>query len=221
MKPMISPSILSADFAYLAKDVEMLNRSEADWVHIDIMDGKFVPNIGIGSDYIASLKKHTKIPFDYHIMATEPDSIIPLLDINENDLVSIHYESTYQVQRTLDNVKKTGAKTMIAINPATPLYVLEEIIYYIDGVNLLMVNPGFAGQRMVPNCLRKAQKMASFLREHQKEDLIFEVDGNITCENASLLREIGADMFVAGTSSVFKGNFFNVEETKKFINVLS
>ncbi len=217
----ISASLMCADPINLKETINGLEKYGIDYLHIDIMDGKFVPNIGIGSDYIASLKKHTKIPFDYHIMATEPDSIIPLLDINENDLVSIHYESTYQVQRTLDNVKKTGAKTMIAINPATPLYVLEEIIYYIDGVNLLMVNPGFAGQRMVPNCLRKAQKMASFLREHQKEDLIFEVDGNITCENASLLREIGADMFVAGTSSVFKGNFFNVEETKKFINVLS
>lgn len=216
----VSASLMCADPFDLKETINGMETYNIDYLHIDIMDGKFVPNIGIGSDYIAALKKHTNIPFDYHIMATEPDSIISLLEIGENDLISIHYESTYQVQRTLDNVKKTGAKTMIAINPATPLYTLEEIIYYIDGINLLMVNPGFAGQKMVANCVNKARKLATFLKEYQKEDLIFEVDGNITCENAMLLKEIGADLFVAGTSSIFKGNRFNVEETKNFLNVL-
>lgn len=216
----VSASLMCADPFNLRETITALENQHIDYLHIDIMDGKFVPNIGIGSDYIASLKKHTNIPFDYHIMVTEPDMVIPLLDIGIDDIVSIHYESSYQVQRTLDNVKKTGAKTMIAINPATPLYVLEEIIYYIDGINLLMVNPGFAGQKMIANGINKAEKLGSFLRNCQKDNLIFEVDGNISCENAEILKSIGADLFVAGTSSIFKNNVFNLEETQRFLGVL-
>ena len=170
------------------------------------MDGKFVPNLGIGSDYIKALRKHTSIPFDYHIMVKEPDSIIGLLDIRENDLVSIHYESSYQIQRTLENVRKYNCRVMIAINPATPLCVLEELIYYIDGINLLMVNPGFAGQRMVDNCIKKAEKVARLIKKFKREDILFEVDGNISFENAKKLNDIGANMFVARTSSIFSSD---------------
>ena len=201
---------MCADFFNLKETVKTLEKHNVDFLHIDIMDGKFVPNLGIGSDCIKALKKHTSIPFDYHIMVKEPDSIINLLEIRENDVVSVHYESSSQIQRTLDNIRKYNCKVMIAINPATPLCVLEELIYYIDGINLLMVNPGFAGQKMVENCMKKADKLGRIIRKFKRDDIIFEVDGNITFEYASILKQFGANMFVAGTSSIFSGEDINL-----------
>ena len=199
----ISASLMCADPFNIKNIIQTLETHNIEYLHIDIMDGKFVPNLGIGSDFIKALRKHTNIPFDYHIMVKEPDSIINLLDIRENDLVSVHYESSFQIQRTLENVRKYGCKVMIAINPATPLCVLEELIYYIDGINLLMVNPGFASQKMVDNCIKKAEKVARCIRKFRRSDIIFEVDGNITYENAKILKDYGANLFVAGTSSIF------------------
>jgi ribulose-phosphate 3-epimerase len=211
MKSKISASLMCADPFELNNTIRILESHKIDYLHIDIMDGKFVPNLGIGSDYINALKKHTTIPLDYHIMVKDPDSIINLLDLRPQDIVSVHYESSFQIQRTLENIQKKGkSKVMIAINPATPLCVLEELIYYIDGINLLMVNPGFAGQKMVDNCIKKAQKVSRFINKFKRTDIIFEVDGNISFENAKLLRNIGANTFVAGTSSIFKKG--NIEE---------
>ncbi len=206
MKNKISASLMCTDPFNMKDVLRDFEQHGVDYLHLDIMDGKFVPNLGIGSDYIKALRKHTSIPFDYHIMVKEPDSIIGLLDIRENDLVSIHYESSYQIQRTLENVRKYNCRVMIAINPATPLCVLEELIYYIDGINLLMVNPGFAGQRMVDNCIKKAEKVARLIKKFKREDILFEVDGNISFENAKKLNDIGANMFVAGTSSIFSSD---------------
>lgn len=214
----ISASLMCADPFNLKDTIKTLEDNNIDFLHIDIMDGKFVPNLGIGSDYINALKKHTNIPFDYHIMVKDPDSIINLLDLREQDIVSVHYESSYQIQRTLENLRKFNCKIMIAVNPATPLCVLEELIYYIDGINLLMVNPGFAGQKMVDNCLKKAQKVARFIRKFKREDIIFEVDGNISFENAKKLKEIGANMFVAGSSSIFQKG--NMDELTKKMNLI-
>lgn len=205
MKNKISASLMCADPFELKNVLKTLEDNNIDFLHIDIMDGKFVPNLGIGSDYINALKQHTQIPLDYHIMVKDPDSIINLLDLREQDIVSIHYESSYQVQRTLENIRRKGnCKVMIAINPATPLCVLEELIYYIDGINLLMVNPGFAGQKMVDNCLKKAEKVARFIKKFKRDDILFEVDGNINFEHAKTLNNIGANMFVAGSSSIFR-----------------
>lgn len=210
MKNKISASLMCADPFNIKNVVQTLEKHNIEYLHIDIMDGKFVPNLGIGSDFIKALRKHTTIPFDYHIMVKDPDSVIDLLDIQENDLVSVHYESSFQIQRTLENVRKHGCKVMIAINPATPLCTLEELIYYIDGINLLMVNPGFAGQKMVENTLKKAEKVARCIKKFKREDIIFEVDGNISFENAQKLKNYGANLFVAGTSSIFKeGNMEN------------
>ena len=128
------------------------------------------------------------------------------IGIKETDIVSIHYESTFQVQRALDYLQPFGCKRFLAINPATPVYVLEEVLDYIDGINLLMVNPGFAGQKIVPSTMKKAEKVIQLLQEMHHEEVIVEVDGNITCENAAKLRKIGASIFVAGSSSVFKGD---------------
>lgn len=214
MKNKISASLMCADPFELKNVLKTLENNNIDFLHIDIMDGKFVPNLGIGSDYINALKQHTQIPLDYHIMVKDPDSIINLLDLREQDIVSIHYESSYQVQRTLENIRRKGnCKVMIAINPATPLCVLEELIYYIDGINLLMVNPGFAGQKMVDNCLKKAEKVARFIKKFKRDDILFEVDGNINFEHAKTLNNIGANMFVAGSSSIFRKD--NMEESIK------
>lgn len=210
MTTKISPSMMCADPFNLQTTLKIFEDKKVDFLHLDIMDGKFVPNLGIGSDYIRALRQHTNIPFDYHIMVKDPDSVIDLLDIRENDIVSVHYESSFQIQRTLENVRKYGCKVMIAINPATPLCVLEELIYYIDGINLLMVNPGFAGQKMVDNCIKKAEKVARCIKKFKRSDIIFEVDGNISFEHAKTLKGFGANLFVAGTSSIFKDN--NLEE---------
>lgn len=220
MNNKISVSLMCADPFNMRNLLRTFEQKAVDYLHLDIMDGKFVPNLGLGSDYINALRKHTNIPFDYHIMIKEPDSVIPLLNIKENDVVSIHYESSYQIQRTLENARKYGCKVMIAINPATPLCVLEELIYYIDGINLLMVNPGFAGQKMVENCLKKAEKVSRCIKKFKRDDIIFEVDGNISFKNAEILSKIGANMFVAGTSSVFSNENIvenNLIKLKKII----
>lgn len=216
----ISASLMCADPFHLKDIILSLEEYGVDYLHLDIMDGKFVPNLGIGSDYIKALRKHTNIPFDYHLMVTDPDAIIDLLDIRESDLVSVHYESTFQVQRTLENIKKYKCKVMIAINPATPLCNLEEIFYYIDGINLLMVNPGFSGQKIVQNCLKKADKVGRIIRKFKRQDIIYEVDGNISLENALKLRKYGANLFVAGTSSIFFDSNIGIN-TKKLKDILS
>ena len=219
-KNKISVSLMCADPFNLRNSLKIFEDNNIDYLHLDIMDGKFVPNLGIGSDYIKALRNHTTIPFDYHIMVKDPDAVINLLDIKEQDLVSVHYESSFQIQRTLENIRKYGCKVMIAINPATPLCVLEELIYYIDGINLLMVNPGFAGQKMVENCIKKADKVGRIIKKFKRQDVIFEVDGNISFEKAEQLKVFGANLFVAGTSSVFS-NLENIDYSiKKLKNAI-
>lgn len=214
---MISASMMCADLVNLKETLRIFEEEQVDYLHIDVMDGAFVPNFGLGVDYIRSLRELTKIPLDIHLMVRDPEYKLQWIGIQKDDIVSIHYESTFQVQRALDWLEPFGCKKFLAINPATPIYAIEEVLDYIDGVNLLMVNPGFAGQKIVESTLKKAAKLQQFLVEHGKADLIFEADGNITLEHAKQLREIGADMFVAGTSSVFTGK---VEEYRDNIKKL-
>lgn len=214
---MISASMMCADLVNLKETLRIFEEEQVDYLHIDVMDGAFVPNFGLGVDYIRSLRELTKIPLDIHLMVRDPEYKLQWIGIQKDDIVSIHYESTFQVQRALDWLEPFGCRKFLAINPATPIYAIEEVLDYIDGVNLLMVNPGFAGQKIVESTLKKAAKLQQFLVEHGKEDLIFEADGNITLEHAKQLRAIGADMFVAGTSSVFMGK---VEEYRDNIKKL-
>lgn len=204
-KGKISVSMMCTDLVDLKESIRIFEKENVDYLHVDVMDGEFVPNFGLGVDYIRGLRKLTDIPLDLHLMIRSPEYKLQWIGIQENDIVSIHYESTYQVQRALDWLEPFHCKRFLAINPATPIYVLEEVLDYIDGINMLMVNPGFAGQKMVPSTMHKAEKLVSFLREHGKEDIEMEVDGNITLEHARTLRGIGADIFVAGSSSVFRG----------------
>lgn len=198
--------MMCSNLVDLARTIAIFEEKKIEYLHIDVMDGAFVPNFGLGVDYIRGLRDLTNISLDIHLMITDPEYKLQHIGIMETDIVSVHYESTYQVQRVLDRLRSYGCKCFLAINPATPIYELEEVLDYLDGINLLMVNPGFAGQKIVPSTLKKAEKLQKFLQEHSREDIALEVDGNITPENAAKLKLFGANIFVGGTSSIFKGS---------------
>lgn len=202
----ISASMMCSDLVDLKETIKIFEEEGIEHLHIDMMDGNFVPNFGLGVDYIRGLRKLTSIPLDLHLMIKDPEYKLQWIGIKETDIVSIHYESSFQVQRVLDWLAPYGCKRFLAINPATPINALEEVLDYIDGINLLMVNPGFAGQKIVPSTMKKAQKVMDLLKQENRDDIIVEVDGNITPENAKRLRDIGASIFVAGTSAIFKGD---------------
>ena len=213
----ISASMMCSDLIDLKETLSIFEEEGVEHLHIDMMDGTFVPNFGLGVDYVRGLRKLTNIPLDLHLMIKDPEYKFQWIGIKETDTVSIHYESTFQVQRALDYLKPFGCKRFLTINPATPVNSLEEVLDYIDGINLLMVNPGFAGQKIVPSTIRKAQKVVDLLKKEGREDIVIEVDGNITIEHARTLREIGASIFVCGTSAIFKGD---INGYKKNISLL-
>lgn len=211
-KSEISASMMCSNLVDLKETLEIFELEGVEHLHIDMMDGTFVPNFGLGVDYIRGLRELTDIPLDLHLMIKDPEYKLPWIGIKDTDIVSIHYESSFQVQRVLDWLLPYGCKRFLAINPATPVNVLEEVLDYVDGVNLLMVNPGFAGQKIVPSTMKKAEKVAKLLKDSGHDDIIIEVDGNITPENAFKLKRIGASIFVAGTSAIFKGNVAKFRE---------
>lgn len=214
-KSQISASMMCSDLIDLRETIDIFEKNGVERLHIDMMDGNFVPNFGLGVDYVRGLRKLTKIPLDLHLMIKDPEYKLQWIGIKETDTVSVHYESSFQVQRVLDWLQPFGCKRFLAINPATPVSSLEEVLDYIDGVNLLMVNPGFAGQKIVPSTMKKAEKVIKLLKDAGREDIIVEVDGNITPENAKKLRAIGASIFVCGTSAIFKGDVKKYEENIK------
>ena len=201
--------MMCANLVDLKSIINIFKEEHIDYLHIDVMDGEFVPNFGLGVDYIRGLRELSHIPLDLHLMIKEPEYKLQWIGIQNTDIVSIHYESTYQVQRALDWLLPYKCKRFLAINPATPLYVLEEVLDYIDGINLLTVNPGFAGQKIVPSTLKKAERLQNFLSDHGHNNILIEVDGNITPENGAVLRKYGA--------SIFKGS---ITDYKKNINDL-
>lgn len=208
----ISASMMCADLVNLKETIKIFEEEGVEHLHIDVMDGEFVPNFGLGVDYIRGLRDLTDIPLDLHLMIKDPEYKLQWIGIKKTDIVSIHYESTYQVQRGLDWLAQFECSRFLAINPATPIYVLEEVLDYIDGINLLMVNPGFAGQRIVPSTLKKAEKLKAFLNEKTDKEITIEVDGNITPENGRILKKCGASIYVAGTSSIFRGTIKDYRE---------
>ena len=211
----ISASMMCADLSCLQNTIEIFSATGVDLLHIDVMDGVFTPNFGLGTDYISDLRKMTSIPLDLHLMIDNPEEKLSWLGLMQSDQVSIHYESTSDLQRAIDRAKERVSKVFLAINPATPILVVEPVLDSIDGVSVLTVNPGFAGQKIVKSCIKKTKKLREFLMEAGYPNMPIEVDGNISFENAHVLRDCGADIFVAGTSSIF-----NLEDMQEAIKKL-
>ena len=217
----LAPSILSADFARLLEDIKKVEKAGCEYLHIDVMDGHFVPNITLSTDFIKALKKITKTPLDIHMMIENPEQTIPNLSCcNENDIICIHYESTIHPQKALAAVREMGVKAGLAINPATPICVLEDLLPDIDMVLCMTVNPGFAGQKLIPATLNKITRIRKMLNESGYPDTLIEVDGNVSFENAVKMHEAGADIYVAGTSSVFARTGTLEENLKKLRQII-
>ena len=203
LKPKFSASMMCANYLNLEKDVKELEKAGIDYLHFDIMDGVFVPNIMLCNEMIKSLRKITKVPFDIHLMITNPEQKIKWFDLSQNDIVSVHYESTPHIHRAIQEIKNSGAKAAIALNPATPVCCIENVLQDIDMVLLMTVNPGFAGQKLIAQTLDKIQKTRELLDNNGYKNIILQVDGNCSFENIPKMYKMGADCFVTGSSSVF------------------
>lgn len=202
MSVLVAPSMLASDFANLQSEIEMVNSSEADWFHIDVMDGVFVPNISFGMPVMQALKKHTKKPMDVHLMIVNPDQYIKTFKEVGADILTVHYEACTHLHRTLQAIKAEGMKAGVALNPHTPVSLLSDILEDIDLVCLMSVNPGFGGQKFIRNTFNKVKELKGMINEKGCDTLI-EIDGGVDLHNASMLAECGADVLVAG-STVFK-----------------
>lgn len=199
---LIAPSVLAADFGNLQRDLEMINNSDADWFHVDTMDGVFVPNISFGMPILETIQKHAKKTIDVHLMIVDPDRYIKTFASLGADVLSVHYEACTHLHRTLQAIKAEGMKTGVALNPHTSVTVLEDIINDIDVVCIMSVNPGFGGQSFIESTYKKVRQLKEIISRNKAETLI-EVDGGVTDKNAKQLAEAGADVLVAG-NYVFK-----------------
>ena len=198
MPTLIAPSVLAADFANLQRDSEMLNKSEADWFHIDIMDGVFVPNISFGMPVLKAIAKHATKPLDVHLMIVNPDQYIETFAELGSAVLTVHYEACDHLHRTIQKIKSCGMKAGVALNPHTPITVLESIIKDVDVVCLMSVNPGFGGQSFIEETYTKVRTLKTLIQEKESATLI-EIDGGVTNKNAKQLINAGADVLVAGS----------------------
>jgi len=199
MKHLIAPSVLSADFANLQRDTEMLNVSKADWIHIDVMDGVFVPNISFGFPVMEAIKQHAQKPLDVHLMIVNPDQYIARFADAGAAVITVHYEACVHLNRTIQAIHAAGCKASVALNPHTPVALLKDILVDLDMVLIMSVNPGFGGQKFIPNTLKKIAELRA-MADQVKPDLLIEVDGGIGLHNLGQLIAAGADVFVAGNS---------------------
>ena len=197
----IAPSILAADFGNLARDIQMVNASEAEWIHLDIMDGVFVPNISYGFPVVSAIAKEAKKTLDAHLMIIDPDRYVDKFADMGVEYLSVHYEACTHLHRSLQNIRNKGMKAGVALNPHTPVHLLEDILEECDYVLLMSVNPGFGGQKFIENAVKKVATLKELILKRNLQTLI-EVDGGVNRHNAPILAAAGADALVAG-SSVF------------------
>jgi ribulose-phosphate 3-epimerase len=199
MNHLIAPSILAADFANLQRDIEMINASEADWIHVDVMDGMFVPNISFGFPVITAVKKHAKKPLDVHLMIVDPDRYLERFkDAGATGMI-VHYEVCPNLHRTVQYIKELGCRAAVALNPHTPVALLEDIVADLDQVLIMSVNPGFGGQKFIEHTYKKLRDIKELARR-KNPGLLIEVDGGVDATNAAQLIEAGANVLVAGNS---------------------
>ncbi|WP_298773987.1 ribulose-phosphate 3-epimerase [uncultured Empedobacter sp.] len=211
--PIVAPSILAADFGNLAKDIEMVNNSQAEWFHLDVMDGVFVPNISYGMPIIDKINSLTDKVLDVHLMIVDPDRYISTFKQVGADILTVHYEACTHLHRTLQAIKAEGMKAGVALNPHTPVSVLEDVINDLDLVLIMSVNPGFGGQKFIENTYNKVSKLKQMITE-ANANVIIEIDGGVGIQNASKLVEAGADALVAGSA------VFNAENPTAYIEAL-
>jgi len=216
MSTIVAPSLLAADFLNLERDIEMLNRSEADWIHLDIMDGVFVPNISFGFPVINLLKKVTQKPLDAHLMIVQPEKFIDEIAATGATFMNVHFEACKHLHRVVQEIRKKGMKPAVTLNPHTPVSLLEEILPDLEMVLLMSVNPGFGGQQFIENSVRKVAQLKEMILKQQASTLI-EVDGGVNLETGRRLVNAGADVLVAG-SFVFSSG--NPEETIRMLRAL-
>ena len=201
----IAPSMLSSNFLKLEHDIHMINHSDADWFHLDVMDGRFVPNITFGPPIIAAMKKEAKKTFDVHLMIVEPEKYFEDFAKAGADILSVHYEASVHLHRSLQAIKALGMKAGVAINPHTPVSVLEDVLQDIDLVCMMSVNPGFGGQKFIPQTLKKIAALKQMINATGSKTLI-EIDGGVTLDNAETIIAAGADVLVAGNTVFSSGN---------------
>lgn len=198
MAQIISPSVLSCDFANIQRDVEMINQSNADWFHVDVMDGVFVPNISFGFPVVSAIKKHATKPLDVHLMIANPDQYLAAFKDAGADWLTVHFEACTHLHRTIQEIKRLGMKAGVALNPHTPVAVLEDVIEDLDLVLIMSVNPGFGGQKFIPHATKKVSQLKQLIVNSGSSALI-EVDGGVNLETGKMLLEAGADALVAGS----------------------
>jgi ribulose-phosphate 3-epimerase len=202
---LLAPSILSADFSILGQQIKEVEEAGADIIHLDIMDGRYVPNITFGPPVVESIRKITDLPFDAHLMIVEPEKYIPDFIKAGVNMISFHMDATIHAHRVVDMIKSNDVKAGVVLNPATPVNTLEEIIYYIDYVLIMSVNPGFGGQKFIPQTAEKVKKLKLLMEETNRTDILIEIDGGVNQDNINYLSMLGVNIFVAG-NAVFKGN---------------